>query len=143
MLNIDMVGRNESSTKETAAENEGSIHLIGARQGGNRLHEVIMDANRHIGFRFELDEESIFNRSDQFNFYRQGIGVAFLFGGFHPDYHQRTDVAHRLNFRKIQSSARLYYLTIFKADQQGPFPIQVEQSTNLNTNGNSAGSGVP
>jgi len=126
MLNIDMVGRNESSPKETPQENEGSIHLIGARQGGNELHDVIEDANEHIGFRFELDEEAIFDRSDQFNFYRKGVGAAFLFGGFHPDYHQKTDRTDRLNLKKIQAAARLYYLTIFKADQHGPFPVIVE-----------------
>lgn len=129
MLNIDMVGRNESSAKESADENEGSIHLIGAKQGGNVLHDVILDANRHVGFRFEFDEESIFNRSDQFNFYRQGVGVAFLFGGFHPDYHQRSDLPERLNHKKIQAAARLYYLTIFKADQHGPFPVEVQRPT--------------
>ncbi len=123
MLNIDMVGRNESSAKETADENEGSIHLIGARQGGNTLHDVILDANEHIGFRFEFDEESIFDRSDQYNFYRKGVGSAFLFGGFHPDYHQQTDRIDRLNFKKIQAAARLYYLTVFAADEHGPFPV--------------------
>lgn len=127
MLNIDMVGRNESSLKEAAEENEGSIHLIGAKQGGNDLHDVIVDANKHVGFRFEMDEEAIFDRSDQFNFYRKGVGVAFLFGGFHPDYHQPTDRAERLNYKKIQAAARLYYLTIFKADQHGPFPVDVEK----------------
>jgi len=126
MLNIDMVGRNESSPKETPEQNEGSIHLIGARQGGNELHDVIIDANQHIGFRFELDEEAIFDRSDQFNFYRKGVGVAFLFGGFHPDYHQQTDRVDRLNFKKIQAAARLYYLTVFKADQHGPFSVAVQ-----------------
>ena len=123
MLNVDMIGRNESSAKETADENEGSIHLIGARQGGNTLHDVILDANQYIGFRFELDEEAIFDRSDQYNFYRKGVGTAFLFGGFHPDYHRQTDRIDRLNFKKIQAAARLYYLTVFKADQHGPFPV--------------------
>ena len=129
MLNIDMVGRNESSAKETPEENEGSIHLIGSlkgamdAQGGSDLNNVILDANQHVGFRFEMDEESIFNRSDQFNFFRKGVGVAFLFGGFHPDYHQPSDRIERLNFKKIQATARLYYLTIFKADQHGKFPV--------------------
>ncbi len=131
MLNVDMVGRNESSAKETADENEGSIHLIGARQGGNTLHDVILDANRHVGFRFELDEEAIFDRSDQYNFFRKGVGTAFLFGGFHPDYHQPTDRIDRLNFKKIQAAARLYYLTIFKADEHGPFPVAVQRREKL------------
>ena len=125
MLNIDMVGRNESSAKETPAENEGSIHLIGAIKGGNTLQDAIFDANQHIGFRFEMDEESIFDRSDQINFFRKGVGVAFLFGGFHPDYHQPTDQPQLLNYKKIESAARLYYLTLFKADQHGRFHVDI------------------
>lgn len=131
MLNVDMVGRNESSAKESEDENEDSIHLIGARQGGNTLHDVIVDANRHIGLRFEFDEESIFDRSDQYNFYRKGVGSAFLFGGFHPDYHRQTDSIDRLNFKKIQATARLYFLTVFKADQHGPFPVVFQPPKNL------------
>lgn len=136
MLNIDMVGRNESSAKETAEENEGSIHLVGARQGGNTLHDIIVDANRHIGFRFELDEESVFARSDQYNFFKKGVGSAFLFGGFHPDYHRQTDRLERLNFKKIQASARLYYLTVFKADEHGRFPVVLERPKPLSPNEN-------
>lgn len=131
MLNIDMVGRNESSAKETADQNEGAIHLIGAKQGGNHLQKVIQDANDHVGFRFEFDEEAIFNRSDQFNFFRQGVGVAFLFGGFHPDYHQPTDHPDRLNYKKIQAAARLYYLTVFKADQHGRFSVTPDQRSKV------------
>ena len=131
MLNIDMVGRNESSLKETALENEGSIHLIGSLKGsmdstgGSDLHNAILQANQSVGFRFEMDEEKIFDRSDQINFFRKGVGVAFLFGGFHPDYHQQSDQVTRLNFSKIQAAARLYYLTLFKADQHGRFPVDI------------------
>ncbi len=122
MLNIDMVGRNESSRKETAAENEGAIHLVGSQKGGNALHTAIIKANEHIGFRFEYDEESVFKRSDQYNFFRHGVEVAFLFGGFHPDYHEDSDSIDKINFKKIVSASRLYYLATFEAAAHGRFP---------------------
>ncbi len=122
MLNIDMVGRNEASAKETAAENEGSIHLVGSTKGGTSLHEAIMKANEHIGFRFEYDEESVFKRSDQYNFFQQGVEVAFLFGGFHPDYHDDSDSIEKINFKKVVSASRLYYLAVFYAAEHGRFP---------------------
>jgi len=127
MLNIDMVGRNEASRKETAEENEGSIHLVGSTKGGTTLHEAIMKANEHVGFRFEYDEESVFTRSDQYNFFRHGVEVAFLFGGFHPDYHDDSDLIEKINFKKIVSASRLYYLTTFNAAEHGRFPAIVRE----------------
>ena len=125
MLNIDMVGRNEASRKETAEENEGSIHLVGSTKGGTSLHEAIMKANEHVGFRFEYDEESVFTRSDQYNFFRHGVEVAFLFGGFHPDYHEDSDSIDKINFKKVVSASRLYYLATFNAAEHGRFPAIV------------------
>lgn len=127
MLNIDMVGRNEASRKETAEENEGSIHLVGSTKGGTSLHEAIMKANEHVGFRFEYDEESVFTRSDQYNFFRQGVEVAFLFGGFHPDYHEDSDSIDKINFKKVVSASRLYYLATFGAAEHGRFPAIVRE----------------
>ena len=127
MLNVDMVGRNEASIKETAEENEGSIHLVGSTKGGTSLHEAIMKANEHVGFRFEYDEESVFTRSDQYNFFRHGVEVAFLFGGFHPDYHEDSDSIDKINFKKVVSASRLYYLATFNAAEHGRFPAVVTE----------------
>ena len=125
MLNIDMVGRNEESREELPEDNQDTIHLIGSKKGGTSLHAAIEEANQHIGFRFEYDEESIFKRSDQFNFFQRGVEVAFLFGGFHPDYHDTTDVVDKINFTKIVSAARLYYLTLYKAADHGRYRAAV------------------
>ncbi len=124
MFNIDMVGRNEEKEGETAGDNIKTIHLIGSKQGNPDLHDIIMQANKCVNFEFEFDEESVFGRSDQANFYRKAeTSVAFLFGGFHPDYHQPTDQPAKINFEKIASAARLYYLSIFFAAEHGPFPL--------------------
>jgi Zn-dependent M28 family amino/carboxypeptidase len=119
MLNIDMVGRNEEKEGETAAENEQTLHLIGSKQGQTELHDIIMAANRHVNFTFEYDEEGVFGRSDQASFYNKGVAVAFLFGGFHPDYHQPTDELARIDFDKIASAGRLFYLTAFGVAEHG------------------------
>jgi Zn-dependent M28 family amino/carboxypeptidase len=123
MLNIDMVGRNEEKEGETAAENEKTLHLIGSQQGQTTLHEIILAANRHVNFTFEYDEEGVFGRSDQASFYNKGIAVAFLFGGFHPDYHQPSDELARIDFDKISSAARLFYLTAFGAAEHGRIAV--------------------
>ncbi|MEE2826215.1 MAG: M20/M25/M40 family metallo-hydrolase [Planctomycetota bacterium] len=125
MFNIDMVGRNEDQgTGDTDADNEGHIHLVGSQRGDTELHNLILKANRHVGFQFELDMESVWNRSDQINFYEKGVPVAFLFGGFHPDYHQPSDTTDKINYPKIAAAGKLFYLAIFAAADHGNFPIQ-------------------
>lgn len=130
MFNIDMVGRNEDRGEgDTDADNEGHIHLVGSQRGETKLHDIILDVNQHIGFEFELDMESVWNRSDQVNFYNKGVPVAFLFGGFHPDYHQPSDKPTKINFPKIASAAKLYYLAVHKAAEHGRFKMKTESSS--------------
>ena len=121
MLNVDMVGRNEEKDGEKASENETSIHLVGSKKGNPDLHDMIMQANQYVNFAFEYDEEGVFGRSDQFNFFKTGISVAFLFGGFHPDYHRPSDQVSKINFHKIASAAKLFYLTAHFASDHGVF----------------------
>ena len=123
MLNIDMVGRNEEKEGETAAENEQTLHLIGSQQGQTALHDIILAANRHLNFTFEYDEEGVFGRSDQASFYNKGIAVAFLFGGFHPDYHQPSDELGRIDFDKISNAERMFYLTAFGVAEHGRIAV--------------------
>jgi hypothetical protein len=129
MFNIDMVGRNEDTGEgDTDADNEGHIHLVGSLRGDNKLHELILEVNQHIGFEFETDMETVWNRSDQINFYNHGVPVAFLFGGFHPDYHQPSDKIGDINYKKIASAARLYYLATHAAADYGRFePNKAEE----------------
>ena len=127
MLNVDMVGRNEEKSGETASENETSIHLVGSKQGNPDLHEVIMKANQFVNFAFEYDEEGVFGRSDQANFFKKGTSVAFLFGGFHPDYHQTSDQVTKINFHKIATAAKLFYVTAHLAAEHGKFALPAKE----------------
>ena len=130
MLNIDMVGRNEETNDETAEENEGHLHLVGSQKGDSELHDLVLQANQHIGFEFEFDEEDVFGRSDQINFYRQGVPVAFLFGGFHPDYHQPSDQVSEINYQKIARAAQLFYCTLHAASEHGRFQLKQPDTAN-------------
>lgn len=127
MLNIDMVGRNEEKPQEPATENEDSLHLVGSKKGDLALHDVIEKANSHVNLAFEYDEEGVFGRSDQANYYKNGISVAFLFGGFHPDYHQPSDKPEKINYKKLVSAARLFYLAAHFAADHGRFVMPKEE----------------
>jgi hypothetical protein len=126
MLNVDMVGRNEEKQNEPASENERSLHLVGSQKGDQSLHAMILEANKSINFEFEFDEEGVFGRSDQINFFKKGTSVAFLFGGFHPDYHRTSDTPAKINYAKIASAAKLYFLACHLAAEHGPFPAPKE-----------------
>ncbi|MFN9718217.1 MAG: M20/M25/M40 family metallo-hydrolase [Planctomycetota bacterium] len=122
MLNIDMIGRNEETESEPAAQNENTIHLVGSRDHSTQLHELTLQANQHVGFVFEYDEEDrVDGRSDHASFSEQGIPVTFLFGGFNPQYHKPTDTLEGINFSKIANGARLNYLTLMMASEHGRF----------------------
>jgi hypothetical protein len=127
MLNVDMVGRNEEKQGETAAENETSVHLVGSKQGDLALHDMILNANKYVNFAFEYDEEDVFGRSDQANFFKTGISVAFLFGGFHPDYHRPSDDVSKINFHKIASAAKLFYVTAHLVADHAAFKIPAKE----------------
>jgi hypothetical protein len=121
MLNIDMVGRNEEKPNEPASENEDTLHLVGSKKGDLALHDIIERANQYINLVFEFDEEGVFGRSDQANYYKKGVSVAFLFGGFHPDYHQPSDKPEKINYKKLVSAARLFYIAAHLAADHGRF----------------------
>ncbi|MCB9832709.1 MAG: M28 family peptidase [Planctomycetes bacterium] len=114
-LQMDMVGRNEESEREKAQDNLRTTHLVGTRKLSRDLHDLIQEVNRYVRFEFEYDEEGVWNRSDHYNFAAKGIPIAFVFSGFHKDYHKPTDTVDKINFEKLANTARLIYLTAFHA----------------------------
>lgn len=111
LVQLDMVGRNEETANDRPEDNETTIHLVGSQKGSMDYHNVILEVNKQVGFTFEYDQEDVYRRSDHYKFAERGVPVAFLFAGFHPDYHQPTDTIEKINFDKIVKSARFAYLT--------------------------------
>lgn len=117
-VQMDMIGRNEEGPGEPASANVDSLHLIGTRKLSNDLHELCLATNlRGAGFTFEWDEEDVFFRSDHANFAKKGIPIAFLFTGFHPDYHRATDTPDRIEYGKLARVVRYAFdLTLALAE---------------------------
>lgn len=121
-LQMDMVGRNSDGPQngdpnrvDKAAENVDTIRLVGSKRISMQLHNIIMEANLHVGFRFKYDAEDVYTRSDHYSFASRGVPVAFTFSGFHADYHRPTDTIEKINYDKIANTAKLFYLTAFEA----------------------------
>jgi Zn-dependent M28 family amino/carboxypeptidase len=54
--------------------------------------------------------ERFYFRSDHYNFARKGVPILFFFNGTHPDYHQVTDHADKIDAEK---EARIIKLLFF------------------------------
>ncbi len=127
-LQMDMVGRDsdgvqngDESRVDKREENVDTIRLVGSKRISTELDSTIQSVNKYVGFRFKYDAEDVYTRSDHYNFARKGIPIAFLFDGFHPDYHQPTDTIEKIDFPKLANAARLYYLTAMTIANQ-PLP---------------------
>jgi hypothetical protein len=132
-LQMDMVGRNSDGIQngdrnrvDKAEENVDTMRLVGSKRISTELHELILDLNQYVNFRFKYDSEDVYTRSDHYAFAAKGIPAAFLFCGFHPDYHQPTDTPDKINYEKVTNAAKLFYLTALQsANRERPFTKDV------------------
>ncbi len=116
-LQMDMVGRDSDGVQngdakrvDVKADNIDTIRLVGSKRISTDLDKAVQENNKYINFRFKWDAEDVYTRSDHYNFAKHGIPIAFLFDGFHPDYHQPTDTVDKIDWVKLTNAAKLYYL---------------------------------
>ncbi len=121
-LQMDMVGRDSDGVQngdrnrvDKKEENIDTMRLVGSKRISTELHELIIDTNQYVNFKFKYDAEDVYTRSDHYSFAAKGVPIAFLFDGFHPDYHQPTDTVDKINFEKLTNAAKLYYLVAMRA----------------------------
>jgi hypothetical protein len=117
VLNLDMMGRNEEHTPESLGAYEltaaasTQLNLVGA--AFSRDLEAVLTkeapaAGLTLSTKFDRDSSSrsLF-RCDHLPFLQKGIPAIWLFGGFHPGYHEPTDTVDRLDFNKMVRVVRL------------------------------------
>ncbi|MBV8707825.1 MAG: M28 family peptidase [Acidobacteriaceae bacterium] len=121
VINFDMIGRNETPSKQTdgviniAPDTANDLNLIGTNYTPD-YRKTVETANENVGLHldYKWDREAslnVFFRSDQFPFALHGIPAIWWFTGFHPDYHQTTDTADRINYQKMAKILQLAYLS--------------------------------
>jgi aminopeptidase YwaD len=88
MINMDMVGRLNDSTKSLA---------IGGFGTSPQWASVINTQEKKLPFVIKIDSSGT-GPSDHTSFYRKDIPVLFFFTGQHRDYHRPTDDAQRINY---------------------------------------------
>jgi hypothetical protein len=111
VLNLDMIGRNEEHTPESlgayelTASRSDQFNLVGAVFSPDLEKLIQREAERAgvtVSTKFDRDSSmrALF-RCDHLPFLQKGIPAIWLFGGFHPGYHEPVDTIERLDFDKI------------------------------------------
>jgi len=98
-INIDMIGRNDP--------NELFITPTRDHKQFNPISEAAMRLSPLEGFPKLESADDYYHRSDQKEFARLGIPVAFLFAGIHEDYHQPSDTPDKIDYEKLSRVVRL------------------------------------
>lgn len=118
VINLDMIGRSEEHTAESTGAYEitagrsDQLNLVGAVYSPDLADLLRREAGRDAGLtlsdKFDGDSSmrTLF-RCDHLPFLQKGIPAVWLFGGFHPGYHEPADTVDRIDFDKMTRTVRL------------------------------------
>jgi Zn-dependent M28 family amino/carboxypeptidase len=117
VLNLDMIGRNEEHTPESlgayelTASRSDQMNLVGSVFSPDLEALLSREAGRAgIALSTKFDRDSSMRalfRCDHLPFLQKGIPAVWLFGGFHPGYHEPADTIDRIDFDKMARAVRL------------------------------------
>ncbi len=121
VLNLDMIARDEEHIPQSRgvldipADTANEINLVGVNYSPD-LKAAIVQANAKTGFqisdKFDRDHDlSALYRCDHFPFLLHDVPAVWIFGGWHPGYHEPVDTVDKLNFAKLEKVLRLTYWT--------------------------------
>jgi hypothetical protein len=112
-INIDMIGRRDVEHANT----NKYVYVIGADRLSTDLHNITVAQNEkytHLDLDFKFndpkDPNHFYERSDHYNFAKNGIPAVFLFNGVHADYHQKTDEVEKIEFDALAKRAQLAFV---------------------------------
>ncbi len=112
-VNIDMIGR-------AGGGDGGPILLQVTPSHRHEKYSTIVRESVALAQRFGItlsSGDTYYARSDHYNFARKGVPVVFFCDGEHPDYHQVTDTADRLDYVRMEAVARLAFWTGWQVAQ--------------------------
>ena len=120
MINMDMVGRMNDSTKTI------TVGGYGTSPSWKTMFESVK--NKDLTIRFD---SSGTGPSDHASFYRKDIPVLFFFTGLHADYHKPSDDADKINYVGMLKIIRFIQqmIEIKKQDQKLAFTKTREQQS--------------
>lgn len=110
-LNIDMIGRIDESHRNSPPY----VYVLGASKlpiNLQRISESVRADDLIVDDHLDRDDpQSFFSRSDQYSFARNQVPAIQYFTGVHPDYHQPTDDAGRIQYEQQTRIVRQIFRT--------------------------------
>jgi hypothetical protein len=122
MINMDMVGRLNDSTKTVT---------IGG-YGTSPYWSSVINSTQKGGFIVKIDSSGS-GPSDHTSFYRKDIPVLFYFTGLHTDYHKPSDDADRINYKGMVTILRHIENLIEQTDKGGRLAFLKTRETQTTT----------
>jgi aminopeptidase YwaD len=108
MINMDMVGRLNDSTKTVT---------VGGYGTSPEWSSLLEGKNKKLAFVIKIDSSGT-GPSDHTSFYRKDIPVLFFFTGLHKDYHKPTDDFDKINYVGELAIVDYIYSLIEKENKQ-------------------------
>lgn len=126
MINMDMVGRLNDSTKALA---------VGGYGTSPQWASVIHAQDKKLPFVIKIDSSGT-GPSDHTSFYRKDIPVLFFFTGQHKDYHRPSDDADKINYEgefQVVSYINRIITDLDKQDQRLAFAKTRETQVSMSS----------
>jgi hypothetical protein len=136
-----MIGRNQEVNNpedrrfagleaQSSEENEDSLHLLGYSRSSD-MRQLVEQNNSEIGIElmYDLDNHplKLIARSDHWPFLLKGVPAVLFTTGLHPDYHQTSDTADKINYPKMERVTRLVFLCTWDLANQSTRPALDER----------------
>lgn len=118
-LNIDMIGRSDSSRK---GDTTNYVYVVGDDKISSDLKPINEAANQkytklELDYKFNdpADKNQIYYRSDHYNFAKNGVPIIFYYDGMlGADYHRPTDTPDKINYPLLAKRAQLVFYTAWE-----------------------------
>lgn len=125
-INIDMIGRRD----EAHAGSNNYVYVIGANRLSTDLDNICTIANAkytnlELDYKYNdpKDPNHFYERSDHYNFAKNGIPSVFLFNGVHADYHKPTDSPDKIEYDALTKRAKFAFVTAWELANRTERPI--------------------
>jgi hypothetical protein len=110
-INVDMVGRIDDKYKST---NGDYIYIVNDKAANGNLFDHVRAANSDSIVINAEDLNSLFERSDHYNFAKNNIPAVLLTSGLHKDYHTPEDDAELINFGAMWKRNRFIFSLVWE-----------------------------
>jgi len=119
-LNIDMIGRSDSSRK--IGDSTNYVYVVGDDKLSTDLKKISEAVNKtytkmELDYKFNdpKDPNRIYFRSDHYNFANKGVPIIFYYDGMlGADYHKPTDTPEKINYELYKKRTQLIFYTAWE-----------------------------